>query len=64
MSFVIEEPKSVFDPRGGHWMNGRCVPSLLAAIGEVHMKTIGFILPEDESAFSDGALVSKGYNSF
>jgi ribonucleoside-diphosphate reductase alpha chain len=35
VSFVAEELKAVFDPRGGAWMNGRYVPSLLAAIGEV-----------------------------
>jgi ribonucleoside-diphosphate reductase alpha chain len=46
VSFVVEELKAVFDPRGGQWMNGRYVPSLLAAIGEViekHMIDIGFI---------------------
>ncbi len=46
VSFVVEELKAVFDPRGGHWMGGRYVPSLLAAIGEVietHMRRIGFI---------------------
>ena len=35
VSFVAEELKAVFDPRGGAWMQGRYVPSLLAAIGEV-----------------------------
>ncbi|MGD9965753.1 MAG: adenosylcobalamin-dependent ribonucleoside-diphosphate reductase [Hyphomonadaceae bacterium] len=35
VSFVAEELKAVFDPRGGAWMNGRYVPSLLAAIGDV-----------------------------
>ncbi len=35
VSFVPEELKAVFDPRGGAWMKGRYVPSLLAAIGEV-----------------------------
>lgn len=35
VSFVAEELKAVFDPRGGHWLNGRYVPSLLAAIGDV-----------------------------
>jgi ribonucleoside-diphosphate reductase alpha chain len=35
VSFVVEELKAVFDPRGGQWMAGRYVPSLLAAIGEV-----------------------------
>ena len=46
VSFVAEELKAVFDPRGGSWMDGRYVPSLLAAIGEVierHMVIIGFL---------------------
>jgi len=46
VSFVVEELKAVFDPRGGSWMEGKYVPSLLAAIGEVieqHMINIGFI---------------------
>lgn len=46
VSFVVEELKAVFDPRGGHWMGGRYVPSLLAAIGEVierHLIEIGFM---------------------
>ena len=46
VSFVVDELKAVFDPRGGQWMGGRYVPSLLAAIGEVierHMIEIGFL---------------------
>ena len=46
VSFVVEELKAVFDPRGGQWMDGRYVPSLLAAIGDViekHMIEIGFL---------------------
>lgn len=39
--FVPEELKAVFDPRGGAWMKGRYVPSLLAAIGEVIERRIG-----------------------
>lgn len=35
VSFVVEELKAVFDPRGGGWLHGRYVPSLLAAIGGV-----------------------------
>jgi ribonucleoside-diphosphate reductase alpha chain len=35
VSFVAEELKAVFDPRGGAWLKGRYVPSLLAAIGDV-----------------------------
>lgn len=48
VSFVVDELKAVFDPRGGHWLNGRYVPSLLAAIGgiiERHMIEIGFLDP-------------------
>ncbi|TAJ70292.1 MAG: adenosylcobalamin-dependent ribonucleoside-diphosphate reductase [Phenylobacterium sp.] len=35
VGFVAEELKAVFDPRGGAWLGGRYVPSLLAAIGGV-----------------------------
>jgi ribonucleoside-diphosphate reductase alpha chain len=48
VSFVVEELKAVFDPRGGAWHQGRYKPSLLAAIGEVieqHMIDIGFRAP-------------------
>ena len=31
VSFVVEELKAVFDPRGGHWMGGRYIPSLFSA---------------------------------
>ncbi|MBY0565471.1 MAG: adenosylcobalamin-dependent ribonucleoside-diphosphate reductase [Hyphomonadaceae bacterium] len=33
--FVAEELKAVFDPRGGAWMGGRYVPSVLAAVGDI-----------------------------
>lgn len=49
VSFVVEELKAVFDPRGGQWMEGRYVPSLLAAIGGVierHMIDTGFLKPD------------------
>ncbi|EKV29255.1 Ribonucleotide reductase of class II (coenzyme B12-dependent) [Caenispirillum salinarum AK4] len=50
IGFVVEELKAVFDPRGGQWMNGRYVPSILAAIGgviEQHMIRIGFLKEDD-----------------
>jgi ribonucleoside-diphosphate reductase alpha chain len=53
VSFVVEELKAVFDPRGGAWMDGHYVPSLLAAIGDVierHMIAIGFIAPHRDRA--------------
>ena len=46
VTFVADELKAVFDPQGGHWVSGRYVPSLLAAIGEVietHMRRTGFL---------------------
>ncbi|MDR5652125.1 adenosylcobalamin-dependent ribonucleoside-diphosphate reductase [Ruixingdingia sedimenti] len=49
ISFVVEELKAVFDPRGGAWMEGRYIPSILAAIGGVierHLIAIGFIAGE------------------
>jgi ribonucleoside-diphosphate reductase alpha chain len=57
VSFVVEEMKAVFDPRGGAWMGGKYVPSLLAAIGDVierHMIEIGFLPARGQStAISD-----------
>lgn len=50
VSFVVEELKAVFDPRGGQWVKGRYVSSILAAIGEVieqHLIDIGFITDAD-----------------
>ena len=56
VSFVVEELKAVFDPRGGAWMGGRYVPSILAAIGGVierHLIEIGFIEGEGLGLKSD-----------
>jgi ribonucleoside-diphosphate reductase alpha chain len=53
VTFVVEELKAVFDPQGGQWINGRYVPSLLAAIGgvvESHMQRIGFLAPSPGGA--------------
>ena len=56
VSFVVEELKAVFDPRGGAWMQGKYIPSILAAIGGVierHMIAIGFIEGEGKGLKSD-----------
>jgi ribonucleoside-diphosphate reductase alpha chain len=67
VSFVVEELKAVFDPRGGAWMGGRYVPSLLAAIGEVieqHLIGIGFLPPsrqrQPDSALAAGIVDEAG----
>ncbi|HUF85782.1 MAG TPA: adenosylcobalamin-dependent ribonucleoside-diphosphate reductase [Thermohalobaculum sp.] len=59
VSFVVEELKAVFDPRGGAWMKGRYVPSILAAIGGVierHLIEIGFIEAEGRGLLGDPAI--------
>jgi ribonucleoside-diphosphate reductase alpha chain len=51
VAFVVDELKAVFDPRGGYWVEGRYVPSILAAIGEVierHMIEIGFLGSDED----------------
>ncbi len=56
VSFVVEELKAVFDPRGGAWIGGRYIPSILAAIGGVierHMIETGFIAGEGMGLKSD-----------
>ncbi|MFN3613400.1 MAG: adenosylcobalamin-dependent ribonucleoside-diphosphate reductase [Rubrimonas sp.] len=56
VSFVVEELKAVFDPRGGAWMGGRYIPSILAAIGGVierHLIEIGFLEGEGMALKTD-----------
>ncbi len=65
VSFVVEELKAVFDPRGGAWMQGKYVPSILAAIGgviEKHMVATGFLAGEGMGLKSDphGDVVAIG----
>jgi ribonucleoside-diphosphate reductase alpha chain len=63
VSFVVEELKAVFDPRGGAWMQGKYVPSILAAIGGVierHLISIGFIEGEGLGLKADPRAVAVG----
>ena len=56
VSFVVEELKAVFDPRGGAWIGGKYIPSILAAIGgviEQHMVAIGFLAAEGAGLKAD-----------
>ena len=50
-TFLVEELRSVFDPRGGYFKKGgKYMPSLVAEIGdaiECHMKMIGMIKTDD-----------------
>ncbi|WP_293451735.1 adenosylcobalamin-dependent ribonucleoside-diphosphate reductase [Planktotalea sp.] len=56
VTFVVEELKAVFDPRGGAWVGGKYIPSILAAIGgvlEQHLIEIGFLEGEGMGLKSD-----------
>ena len=56
VSFVVEELKAVFDPRGGAWVQGKYIPSILAAIGgviEQHMVATGFLAAEGMALKAD-----------
>jgi ribonucleoside-diphosphate reductase alpha chain len=62
VAFVVDELKAVFDPRGGQWLEGRYVPSLLAAIGgviEKHMIDTGF-MRRDEARSTLALAVGDG----
>ncbi len=53
VAFVAEELKQVFDPRGGQWSQGRYVPSLVAALGDIierHMTDTGFLARSEAAA--------------
>lgn len=51
VTFLVEELRSVFDPRGGYFKKGKYTPSLVAEIGDViecHLKMIGLIAIEED----------------
>jgi len=47
VTFLVEELKAVFDPRGGYWQpGGKFMPSIIAELGyviEKHLQTIGLM---------------------
>ncbi|MEM7469429.1 MAG: NrdJb, partial [Pseudomonadota bacterium] len=47
VTFLVEELKAVFDPRGGYWQpGGKFMPSIIAELGyivEKHLITIGLL---------------------
>jgi len=51
VTFLVEELKAVFDPRGGYFKKGgKYMPSLVAEIGDVieqHLKMIGLLKSDD-----------------
>ena len=47
VTFLVEELKAVFDPRGGYWQpGGKFMPSIIAELGHViekHLQMIGLL---------------------
>src|SRR6185503_7724664 len=47
VTFLVEELKAVFDPRGGYWQSGgKVMPSIIAELGyviEKHLQTIALL---------------------
>ncbi|MDN3517491.1 NrdJb [Aquisalimonas lutea] len=62
-TFLVEELRSVFDPRGGYFKKGgRFMPSLVAELGDVietHLKKIGMIEPEEMDEHQKAFLEKK-----
>ena len=50
VTFIVDELKAVFDPRGGYWQpGGKYMPSIIAELGHIvekHLQYIG-MLPQD-----------------
>lgn len=63
VTFLVEEMRAVFDPKGGYFKKGgRYIPSLVAEIGDViedHLKKIGMIVDEGMSDHQKQILQEK-----
>jgi len=53
VTFLVDELKAVFDPRGGYWQpGGRFMPSIIAELGHIvekHLREIGLLKGPDLS---------------
>ena len=67
VTFLVEEMKAVFDPRGGYFKAGGVyMPSLVAELGAIvedHMKSIGLIHDPDMSP-AQRALIAEKRNAY
>ena len=62
ITFLVEELRSVFDPRGGYFKKGKYTPSLVADIGDIiecHLKEIGMIQTEEMDEHRKSILAEK-----
>ena len=62
VAFLIDEMRSVFDPKGGYYKKSKYMPSVVAEIGEIieeHLIAIGYYVPEDKGAAARAMLEEK-----
>ena len=62
VTFLVDELRSVFDPRGGYWNKGKYVPSIIAEIGDVierHLIDIGMLKGSEPDEHVKALIESK-----
>ncbi len=63
VTFLVDELKAVFDPRGGYWQpGGRFMPSIIAELGYVvedHLTRIGLLKPRAPDAHQQKLIAEK-----
>jgi len=62
ITFLVDELRSVFDPRGGYWNKGKYMPSIIAEIGEViehHLVDIGMLKGSGPDAEQSAMIEAK-----
>ncbi len=67
VTFLVDELKAVFDPRGGYWQpGGKYMPSIIAELGHIvekHLRSIG-MLPADSLDENQQRFVDKKRREF
>ena len=62
ITFLVDELRSVFDPRGGYWNKGKYVPSIIAEIGDVierHLISVGMLSDNTPDEHQQNLIDSK-----
>lgn len=66
VAFLIEEFRSVFDPKGGYFHKGKYMPSLVAEIGDVieqHLTKLGLYVRDTSLATAAQEMVQEKQSS-
>ena len=66
VTFLIEELRSVFDPKGGYFKKGKYMPSLVAEIGfviEQHLTNLGLYVPDNSLAIAAQEMLKEKIQS-